>query len=63
MTQAGIIPVTTNVIVTEVQRTWNRPDAVQYGALYGEFAPHYPAVAESYEKAREAIGNSEIRHR
>lgn len=54
MIQAGIIPVTTNVIVTEVQRTWNRPDATQYGALYGEFAPHYRAVAESYQKAQEA---------
>src|SRR5690242_16960601 len=34
MVQAGIIPVTTNVIVPEVQRTWNRPDAAQYGTLY-----------------------------
>jgi nicotinamidase-related amidase len=54
MTQAGIIPVTTNVVVTEVQRTWNRPDAARYAELYGEFAPHYRAVIESYEKAQEA---------
>jgi nicotinamidase-related amidase len=55
MTQAGIVPVTTNVVVTEVQRTWNRPDAAQYAALYGEFAPHYRAVIESYNKAQEAL--------
>jgi nicotinamidase-related amidase len=55
MTQAGIIPVTTNVIVTEVQRTWSRPDAAQYAELYGEFAPHYRAVIESYKKAQEAV--------
>jgi len=55
MTQAGIIPVTTNVVVTEVQRTWNRPDAPQYGALYSEFAPHYRAVVESYKRAQEAV--------
>jgi nicotinamidase-related amidase len=55
MTQAGIIPVTTNVVVTEVQRTWARPDAAQYAELYGEFAPHYRAVIESYKKAQEAV--------
>jgi nicotinamidase-related amidase len=55
MTQAGIVPVTTNVVVTEVQRTWNRPDAAQYAGLYGEFAPHYRAVIESYNKAQEAL--------
>jgi nicotinamidase-related amidase len=55
MTQAGVIPVTTNVVVTEVQRTWARPDAVQYAELYGEFAPHYRAVIESYNKAQEAV--------
>jgi nicotinamidase-related amidase len=54
MTQAGIVPVTTNVVVTEVQRTWARPDAAQYATLYGEFAPHYRAVVESYMKAQEA---------
>jgi nicotinamidase-related amidase len=54
MTQAGVIPVTTNVVVTEVQRTWARPDAAQYAELYGEFAPHYRAVIESYKKAQEA---------
>lgn len=53
MTQAGIIPVTTNVVVTEVQRTWARPDAARYAELYGQFAPHYRAVIESYNKAQE----------
>jgi hypothetical protein len=40
--------------VCEVQRTWNRPDAAEYGALYGAFNPHYQAVIESYQKAQEA---------
>jgi len=53
MVQAGVVPVTTNVVVTEIQRTWNRPDAAKYGTLYGEFAPHYRAVAESFATARE----------
>ena len=53
MTQAGIVPVTTNVILCEFQRTWARPDAAAWGALYGELVPHYRAVAESYQKAQE----------
>jgi nicotinamidase-related amidase len=58
MAQAGIVPATTNVVVTEVQRTWNRPDAAKYGALYTEFAPHYRAVAESHKRAQEAVGQA-----
>jgi len=54
MTQAGIVPVTTNAVLCEFQRTWARPDAAQWGALYGELVPHYRAVAESYKKAQEA---------
>ena len=54
LTQAGVIPVTTNVVLCELQRTWNRPDAAQWGALYNELVPHYQAAAESYKKAQEA---------
>jgi len=53
MTQAGIIPVTTNVVLCEFQRTWNRPDAAKWGELYSELVPHYGAVTESYQKAQE----------
>ncbi len=53
MTQAGIVPVTTNTILSESHRTWNRPDAAKWGALYAELVPHYRAVAESYRKAQD----------
>jgi len=55
LSQAGVIPVTTNVILCEFQRTWNRSDAGEWGALYSELVPHYRAVGESYKKAQEAI--------
>jgi nicotinamidase-related amidase len=58
MSQAGIIPATTNVILCEVQRTWNRPDAAQWGAIYAELVPHYRAVGESYQRAQEAARQS-----
>jgi nicotinamidase-related amidase len=54
MAQAGVIPVTTNVVLCEFQRTWARPDAEAWGTLYNELVPHYRAVSESYEKAQSA---------
>jgi nicotinamidase-related amidase len=53
LAQAGITPVTTNVVLCEFQRTWNRPDAAKWGELYAELVPHYGAVAESYKKAQD----------
>jgi len=54
LAQAGIIPVTTNVVMGEFQRTWNRPDAARWGALYNELVPNYRAASESYQRAQEA---------
>ena len=54
MAQAGIIPVSTNAVLCEFQRTWNRPDAGQWGGIYAQLVPHYKAVAESYMRAQEA---------
>jgi nicotinamidase-related amidase len=58
LTQAGITPVTTNVVLCEFQRTWNRPDAAQWGAIYQQLVPHYKAVAESYQRAQDALRQS-----
>ena len=54
LTQAGIVPMSTNAVFCEIQRTWNRPDAAQYAELYAAYAPHYRAVMESYQRAQEA---------
>jgi nicotinamidase-related amidase len=51
--QAGIVPTSTNSVLSEVHRTWNRPDAAEIAKLYGLVAPNYAAVAESYLKAQE----------
>ncbi|WP_239492686.1 isochorismatase family protein [Luteitalea sp. TBR-22] len=58
MTQAGIVPLTTNTMLSETHRTWNRPDAAQWGALYAELVPNYRAVAESYRRAQESARDS-----
>ena len=52
--QAGVIPTSTNAVLSEVHRTWNRPEAAELAKLYGLVAPHYAAVAESFQKAQDA---------
>jgi nicotinamidase-related amidase len=54
LAQAGIIPVSTNAVMGEFQRTWNRPDAARWGALYNELVPNYRAASESHQRAQEA---------
>jgi nicotinamidase-related amidase len=55
LTQAGVIPVSTNVVFCELQRTWNRPDAADFAALYAAYAPNYRAVMESFQKVQEVL--------
>ena len=52
-TQAGVIPTSTNAVLSETHRTWNRPEAAELGKLYALVAPNYAAVIESYQKAQE----------
>jgi nicotinamidase-related amidase len=50
--QAGVIPTSTNAVLSETHRTWNRPEAAEIAKLYGLVAPHFNAVFESYRRAQ-----------
>jgi nicotinamidase-related amidase len=52
-TQAGIVPISTNAVLSETHRTWNRLEAAELAKLYALAAPNYAAVIESYEKAKD----------
>jgi len=52
--QGGVVPTTANAVLSEVHRTWRRPEAAELAKLYGLVAPNYAAVAESYTRAQEA---------
>jgi hypothetical protein len=52
-TQAGVIPTSTNAVLSEIHRTWNGPEAAELAKLYALVAPNYAAVIESYQKAQE----------
>jgi nicotinamidase-related amidase len=51
--QAGIIPTSANAVLSEMHRTWNRPEAAELAKLYALATPHYAAVIESYQKAQD----------
>jgi len=53
LTQAGVIPTSANAVACEFQRTWRRPNAVEFGKLLSELAPNYAAVMESHLNAQE----------
>jgi nicotinamidase-related amidase len=53
--QAGVVPVDTAAVCSEIQTTWNRPDAEQWAEAYGAIFPPYQLLIESYAKAQEVV--------
>src|SRR6185437_6183560 len=53
--QAGVVPTSTNAVLSEIHRTWNRPEAAELAKLYALVAPNYAAVIESYKKAQAVV--------
>jgi nicotinamidase-related amidase len=56
--QAGVIPTSTNAVLSEMHRTWNRPEAAELAKLYALVAPNYAAVIESFERAKDVARQS-----
>ncbi len=51
--QAGVVPIDTVAVISELQKTWNRPDAVEFANLYADQPmPEYRLLIESYDKAQ-----------
>jgi nicotinamidase-related amidase len=51
--QAGAMPIDTFAVLTELQHTWNRPDAMEFAAIFADhITPGYRALIESYDKAQ-----------
>jgi len=52
LAQAGVIPIDTMAVVSELQKTWNRPDALEYANLFADYMmPNYRLLMESHQKA------------
>jgi nicotinamidase-related amidase len=54
MAQAGVIITSTNVVIAEIMRSWNRSDAMDYAALFSEVVPNYQLDIDSYQAAQNA---------
>ncbi|MNP67694.1 hypothetical protein D3C76_1635530 [compost metagenome] len=57
--QAGVVPMDTAAVCSEIQQTWNRPDAQQWAEAYSLIFPHYRLLIESYLKAQEVVTKNE----
>jgi nicotinamidase-related amidase len=58
--QAGVVPMDTAAVASEIQRTWHRDDAMQWADIYTRIFPEYALLIESYGKAQEVVKNNEI---
>lgn len=58
--QAGVVPMDTAAVASELQRTWNRDDALQWAEVYTKIFPAYQLLIESYTKAQEVVKNNEV---
>jgi len=46
--QAGVVPIDTAAVCSEIQKTWSRPDAAQWAEAYSALFPPYQLLVESY---------------
>ena len=51
--QAGVVPMDTAAVASELQKTWHREDAQEWAKVYTQIFPPYQLLIESYQKARE----------
>lgn len=59
LTQAGVVPIDTMGTLSELQGSWNRPDAQEWAQVYAQAMPHYQLLIESYLKAQAVVTNHE----
>ena len=58
--QAGVVPMDTAAVCSEIQKTWSRDDAAQWAEAYSAIFPSYQLLIESYGKAQEVITRHEV---
>ena len=58
--QAGVVPMDTAAVASEIQKTWNREDAQEWAQVYTQIFPTYALLMESYVKAQEVVQNNEV---
>ncbi|MDW3682650.1 isochorismatase family protein [Cupriavidus sp. CV2] len=59
LVQAGVVPIDTMGTLSEMQKSWNRPDAREWAEVYAQAMPHYQLLIESYIKAQQVASEHE----
>lgn len=57
--QAGVVPIDTAGVASELQKTWNRADAQEWAGVYTKIFPPYALLIESYMKAQQVQKDQE----
>lgn len=57
--QAGVVPIDTASVCSEIQKTWHREDAQKWAAAYSTVFPPYQLLIESYIKAQNVVKENE----
>jgi nicotinamidase-related amidase len=57
--QAGVVPMDTAAVASELQKTWHREDALQWAEVYTRIFPEYQLLIDSYTKAMEVATKNE----
>jgi len=60
LVQAGVFPIDTAAVCSEIQQTWSRPDAAQWAEAYASLFPPYQLLIESHNKAQEVMVKHEV---
>lgn len=58
--QAGVVPMDTAAVASELQKTWHRDDAQQWAEVYTMIFPPYQLLIESYMKAQDVEKHHEV---
>jgi hypothetical protein len=57
--QAGVVPIDTAAVASELQKTWNRTDAQDWAEIYTRIFPAYQLLIESYARAQDVVTRHE----
>jgi len=58
--QAGVVPMDTAAVASELQKTWHRDDAGEWAQIYTQIFPPYQLLIESYGKAQQVAVDHEM---
>lgn len=58
--QAGVVPMDTAAVASEIQKTWHRDDAEEWAKVYTKIFPPYQLLIESYAKAQQVASDHEV---